>query len=120
MAQFPDIGKLSADASAFCFSHLVADDWVLVDPLYRLEHEQTDKRRAASRKTVLTRLTELADAHGQDDYSSNARLRQGMRKRKRKEREREDEATVSWRDVGDLDDDLLLITSAGGWYNSNV
>lgn len=66
-----------------------------VDPLYRLEHEQSDKRRAASRKTVLTRLTELADAHGEDDYASNARLRQGMRARKKKEREREEEATVS-------------------------
>ncbi|CAM9644527.1 unnamed protein product [Ectocarpus fasciculatus] len=63
-----------------------------VDPLYRLEHEQRDKRRAASRKTVLTRLTELADAHAQDDYSSNARLRQTMRARKKKEREREEEA----------------------------
>ncbi|CAN0411965.1 unnamed protein product, partial [Hapterophycus canaliculatus] len=65
-----------------------------VDPLYRLEHEQADKRRAASRKTVLTRLTELADSHASDDYSSNARLRQGMRARKRKEKEREEEATV--------------------------
>ncbi|CAM9212454.1 unnamed protein product [Ectocarpus sp. 12 AP-2014] len=65
-----------------------------VDPLYRLEHEQRDKRRAASRKTVLTRLTELADAHAQDDYSSNARLRQTMRARKKKEREREEEATA--------------------------
>lgn len=83
----------------------MAVGWILVDPLYRLEHEQTDKRRAASRKTVLTQLTELADAHGQDDYSSNARLRQGMRKRKRKEREREEEATVSRPDIGDLDVD---------------
>lgn len=66
-----------------------------MDPLYRLEHEQSDKRRAASRKTALTRLTELADAHGEDDYSSNARLRQGMRARKEKEREREEEAKVS-------------------------
>lgn len=74
-----------------------ADDPFSVDPLYRLEHEQTDKRRAASRKTVLTRLTELADAHGEDDYSSNARLRQEMRARKKKEREREEEATVSQR-----------------------
>eukprot|EP00752_Nemacystus_decipiens_P014669 g13065.t1 len=65
-----------------------------VDPLYRLEHEQSDKRRAASRKTVLTRLTELADAHGEDDYASNARLRQGMRARKKKERQREEEATA--------------------------
>eukprot|EP00903_Cladosiphon_okamuranus_P014822 g13727.t1 len=64
------------------------------DPLYRLEHEQSDKRRAASRKTALTRLTELVDAHGEDDYASNARLRQGMRARKKKEREREEEATA--------------------------
>lgn len=65
-----------------------------VDPLYRLEHEQADKRRAASRKTVLTQLTELSDVHGRDDYSANARLRQGMRSRKRKDRKREDEAKV--------------------------
>ncbi|CAM9356082.1 unnamed protein product [Laminaria digitata] len=65
-----------------------------VDPLYRLEHEQADKRRAASRKTVLTQLTELADSHAQDDYSSNARLRKSMRSRKKEEREREEEATA--------------------------
>lgn len=69
--------------------------WSTVDPLYRLEHDQADKRRAASRKTVLTQLTELADAHGQDDYSSNARLRKGMRSRKKKDRERIEEAKVS-------------------------
>lgn len=66
-----------------------------VDPLYRLEHEQADKRRASSRKTVLTRLTELVDSHAQDDYSANARLRQTMRSRKKKDREREEEAKVS-------------------------
>lgn len=99
----------------------MGDDGILVDPLYRLEHEQTDKRRAASRKTVLTQLTELADAHGQDDYSSNARLRQGMRVRKRKEREREEEATVSRPDGGDLDNDEgSSITPAGGWYNQHI
>lgn len=63
-----------------------------VDPLYRLEHEQADKRRAASRKTALTRLTELSDLHGRDDYSANAALRQGMRSRKKKDKERDDEA----------------------------
>lgn len=81
----------------FCLSFVVPRPCPFlcpVDPLYRLEHEQRDKRRAASRKTVLTRLTELADAHAQDDYSSNARLRQTMRARKKKEREREEEATV--------------------------
>lgn len=66
----------------------------VVDPLYRLEHEQADKRRAASRKTVLTRLTELSDAHGRDDYSANAALRQAMRSRKKKDQEREEEAKV--------------------------
>lgn len=65
-----------------------------VDPLYRLEHEQADKRRAASRKTALTRLTELSDLHGRDDYSANAALRQGMRSRKKKDKERDDEARV--------------------------
>lgn len=105
VAIFPDMKELRADASTFFLSCLVSDAWKSVDPLYRLEHEQTDKRRAASRKTVLTQLTELADAHGQDDYSSNARLRQGMRKRKKQEREREEEAMVRRPDNSDLDDD---------------
>lgn len=65
-----------------------------VDPLYRLEHQQADRRKAASKKTVLTRLTELSDVHGKDDYSANSRLREGMRKRKRMDREREEEAKV--------------------------
>lgn len=65
-----------------------------VDPLYRLEHQQDDKRRAASKKTALTRLTELSDTHGKDDYSANARLRKVMRERKKVDREREKETKV--------------------------
>lgn len=65
-----------------------------VDPLYRLEHKQTDERRAASKNTALTRLTELSDAHSRDDYSANARLREGMRKRKKSDRQRDEEAKV--------------------------
>ncbi|CAM9391943.1 unnamed protein product [Choristocarpus tenellus] len=66
-----------------------------VDPLFRLEHEQEDKRRAATRKTALTRLTELSEAQWGDDYSANANLRRTMRSRRKTEKEREREAKAS-------------------------
>lgn len=96
------MGEIVFNSSSFSLS-LVAVVCVLsellpcasaADPLYRLEHEKDDVRRAASRKTVLTRLTELKDAQSKDDYSANAFLRQKMRVRKRKDREKEVESEV--------------------------
>ncbi|CAN0339420.1 unnamed protein product [Discosporangium mesarthrocarpum] len=64
------------------------------DPLYRLEHEQEDKRRAASRKTALTRLTELSEAQWGDDFMSNSNLRRAMRARRKLEKDRDRESEV--------------------------
>ena len=75
---------------------------IAADPLYRLEHEKDDKRRATSRKTVLTRLTELKDAQAKDDYSANAFLRQKMRVGKRKDREKKEESKVNREEVTKL------------------
>ena len=54
------------------------------DPIFRLQHEKEDKRRALSAKEHLESLIDLQDSQREKDYEMNSLLRQGNRhKRKR-------------------------------------
>jgi coiled-coil domain-containing protein 130 len=59
--------------------HLLA-----TDPIFRLQHEKEDKRKALSAKEHLESLIDLQDSQREKDYDMNSLLRRGSRdKRKR-------------------------------------
>lgn len=49
------------------------------DPLYALEHAETDKRRAAAKKERITKLMEWSEDTREQDYDLNAALRRSAR-----------------------------------------
>eukprot|EP00163_Fabomonas_tropica_P012380 TRINITY_DN23656_c0_g1_i1.p1 TRINITY_DN23656_c0_g1~~TRINITY_DN23656_c0_g1_i1.p1 ORF type:complete len:315 (+),score=45.30 TRINITY_DN23656_c0_g1_i1:128-1072(+) len=55
----------------------------LEDPMYRLEHGEADKKRAADTRHVLTRLQEERDSRGKDDYATLSSLRRKFRNEKK-------------------------------------
>lgn len=56
----------------------------LVDPFYRLEHQEEDLRKKKEAEPHLVRLQRVSDSRHSDDYSLNRALRSRLRDQKRK------------------------------------
>jgi len=54
------------------------------DPMYRLQHGQEDKARAATAKERLDALIDMKDAHSSRDYDMNVLMRQANRDKKKR------------------------------------
>ncbi|WOL09352.1 Coiled-coil domain-containing protein [Canna indica] len=67
------------DAETFA---LPADE--LVDPFYRLEHQEEDLRKKKEAEPLLVRLQRVSDSRHADDYNLNRSLRTRLRNQKRK------------------------------------
>ncbi|KAE9589856.1 hypothetical protein Lal_00021527 [Lupinus albus] len=61
----------------------------LVDPFYRLEHEENDLKKKKEAEPVLVRLQRLSDAKHSDDYAINRSLRTQLRNQKKRVAEEE-------------------------------
>ncbi|XP_019462291.1 PREDICTED: coiled-coil domain-containing protein 130-like [Lupinus angustifolius] len=70
----------------------------LVDPFYRLEHEEKDLKKKKEAEPVLVRLQRLSDAKHSDDYAINRSLRTQLRNQKK--RVAEEEASSRKRGLG--------------------
>lgn len=70
---------------------LPADDdkGKLVDPFYRLEHQEEDLRKKKEDEPVLVRLQRVSDSRHADDYSLNKALRARLRGQKKRVAEEE-------------------------------
>ena len=53
----------------------------LVDPFYRLEHQEEDMKKKKEAEPVLVRLQRISDSRHSDDYSRNKALRAQLRVR---------------------------------------
>lgn len=56
----------------------------LIDPFYRLEHQEEDLKKKKEAEPVLVRLQRLSDARHADDYSLNKSLRAKLRTQKKR------------------------------------
>ncbi|XP_054825138.1 uncharacterized protein LOC129322783 [Prosopis cineraria] len=70
----------------------------LVDPFYRLEHQEQDLKKKKEAEPVLVRLQRLSDARHSDDYALNRSLRAQLRSQKK--RVAEEEAASRKRGLG--------------------
>ncbi|XP_019457840.1 PREDICTED: coiled-coil domain-containing protein 130-like [Lupinus angustifolius] len=70
----------------------------LVDPFYRLEHEEKDLKKKKEAEPVLVRLQRLSDAKHSDYYAINRSLRAQLRNQKK--RVAEEEASSRKRGLG--------------------
>ncbi|CAL0321262.1 unnamed protein product [Lupinus luteus] len=70
----------------------------LVDPFYRLEHEEKDLKKKKEAEPVLVRLQRLSDTKHSDDYAINRSLRTQLRNQKK--RVAEEEASSRKRGLG--------------------
>uniref|UniRef100_A0A7N0U1C6 Coiled-coil domain-containing protein 130 n=2 Tax=Kalanchoe fedtschenkoi TaxID=63787 RepID=A0A7N0U1C6_KALFE len=61
----------------------------LVDPFYRLEHQEGDLKKKKEAEPVLVRLQRVADARHSDDYALNKTLRAQLRSQKKRVAEEE-------------------------------
>uniref|UniRef100_A0A7C9DJ50 Coiled-coil domain-containing protein 130 n=1 Tax=Opuntia streptacantha TaxID=393608 RepID=A0A7C9DJ50_OPUST len=64
----------------------------LVDPFYRLEHQEEDLRKKKEAEPVLVRLQRVSDARHADDYAINKALRARLRSQKKRVGEEESAA----------------------------
>ncbi|KAK9750554.1 hypothetical protein RND81_02G205100 [Saponaria officinalis] len=64
----------------------------LVDPFYRLEHQEEDLKKKKEAEPVLVRLQRVSDAKHGDDYSTNKALRARLRGQKKRVVEEENAA----------------------------
>ncbi|XP_074309558.1 uncharacterized protein LOC141644041 [Silene latifolia] len=64
----------------------------LVDPFYRLEHQEEDLKKKKEAEPVLVRLQRVSDARHGDDYSANKALRARLRGQKKRVVEEENAA----------------------------
>ncbi|KAL9226032.1 hypothetical protein vseg_001887 [Gypsophila vaccaria] len=64
----------------------------LVDPFYRLEHQEEDLKKKKEAEPVLVRLQRVSDAKHGDDYSTNKVLRAKLRGQKKRVAEEESAA----------------------------
>jgi coiled-coil domain-containing protein 130 len=51
----------------------------LVDPMYRLEHQEEDLKKKKEAEPVIVRLQRLSDSWHSDDYALNRTLRDHLR-----------------------------------------
>mmetsp|Transcript_30322 Transcript_30322/g.28966 ORF Transcript_30322/g.28966 Transcript_30322/m.28966 type:complete len:369 (+) Transcript_30322:221-1327(+) len=56
-----------------------------IDPMYRLQHDKEDKRRALSAKEHLESLIDLQDSQKEKDYDMNCLLRKGSREKRKRD-----------------------------------
>lgn len=61
----------------------------LVDPFYRLEHQEEDLKKKKEAEPVLVRLQRVSDARHADDYAINKALRARLRSQKKRVAEEE-------------------------------
>ncbi|CAA3007955.1 Hypothetical predicted protein [Olea europaea subsp. europaea] len=61
----------------------------LVDPFYRLEHQEEDIKKKKEAEPVLVRLQRVSDARHSDDYALNMALRAKLRDQKKRVAEEE-------------------------------
>lgn len=61
----------------------------LVDPFYRLEHQEEDLKKKKEAEPVLLRLQRVSDARHADDYAINKALRARLRSQKKRVAEEE-------------------------------
>ncbi|KAA8532747.1 hypothetical protein F0562_032780 [Nyssa sinensis] len=61
----------------------------LVDPFYRLEHQEEDLQKKKEAEPVLVRLQRVSDARHSDDYALNKALRAKLRNQKKRVAEEE-------------------------------
>ncbi|KAL2546350.1 hypothetical protein Fot_15583 [Forsythia ovata] len=61
----------------------------LVDPFYRLEHQEEDLKKKKEAAPVLVRLQQVSDARHSDDYALNKALRAKLRVQKKRVAEEE-------------------------------
>jgi coiled-coil domain-containing protein 130 len=59
-------------------------DLLATDPMYRLQHDKEDKRRALSAKEHLESLIDLQDSQKERDYDMNCLLRKGSREKRKR------------------------------------
>ena len=76
----PDIDDSLIVATSDETKHLIASD-----PMFRLQHNEEDRKRVLSDKEHIEALTELQDEHHKNDYDMNSLLRNKNRKRKRRD-----------------------------------
>ncbi|TMW64442.1 hypothetical protein Poli38472_013064 [Pythium oligandrum] len=62
------------------------------DPFFKLEHEQSDKRRAKQRAQGIEAIQHVQDAQYRDNYASNAALRAQFRQKKKHLKQNADRA----------------------------
>jgi hypothetical protein len=55
-----------------------------IDPMFRLQHEKEDKRRAQSAKEHIESLIDLQDSQKEKDYDMNSLLRKGNRDQRKR------------------------------------
>jgi coiled-coil domain-containing protein 130 len=51
----------------------------LVDPMYRLEHQEEDLKKKKEAEPAIVRLQRLSDSRHSDDYALNRTLRDRLR-----------------------------------------
>ncbi|XP_008780942.1 coiled-coil domain-containing protein 130-like [Phoenix dactylifera] len=64
----------------------------LVDPFYRLEHQEEDLRKKKEAEPLLVRLQRVSDSRHSDDYNLNRALRARLRSHKKRVGEEEERA----------------------------
>jgi len=76
----PDVDDSLIVATSDETKQLIAND-----PMFRLQHNEEDRKRVLSAKEHLEALTELQDEHHKNYYDVNAMLRNKNRKRKKRD-----------------------------------
>lgn len=66
------------------------DKGKLIDPFYKLEHQEVDLQKKKEAEPVLVRLQKLSDSRHADDYSLNRALRTHLRGQKKRVAQEED------------------------------